>query len=117
MNHETINRVLQSAWRSQVLPRPSEYTLEAFKAVVAKVRSSTISSLSGEFATELGSLSSLISSNQSLTARLLEGIDLQMDTLQAASRRERARGAARASTCPCSWTWSSRTPPPDMSVP
>lgn len=87
MNHETINRVLQSAWRSQVLTRPSEYSLEAFKAVVAKVRSNTIGSLSGEFEAELVLLSSLISSNQSLTARLLEGIDLQMDTLQAASRR------------------------------
>ncbi|QHF00427.1 diguanylate cyclase (plasmid) [Pseudomonas cannabina pv. alisalensis] len=88
MNHETINRVLQSAWRSQVLTRPSEYTLEVFKAVFARVRSNTIDSLSGDFETELGLLSSLISSNQSLTARLLEGIDLQMDKLQAASRRE-----------------------------
>ena len=87
MNHVTINLVLQSAWRSQVLPRPSDYSLEAFKAVVFKARRNRHQIPEAEFVDELDTLTALVSSNQSLTPRLLEGINQQMDTLQVASRR------------------------------
>lgn len=87
MNHETINRVLQAAWRSQVLMRPSEYALETFKAVIAKVRSSRSEIPFEDFVAEMDMLSTLVSSNQSLTQNLLKGIDAQMEMLEAASRR------------------------------
>lgn len=87
MNHETINLVLQSFWRSQVQIRPSEYRLEAFKSVVAKARTNRNAILDGRFVAELDVLSDMVSRSETLTARLLEGIEQQMDTLQAASRR------------------------------
>jgi len=87
MNHETINLVLQSFWRSQVRARPSEYRFEAFKSVVYKVRPDRNANLDGDFIAELEALSAMVSSSQTLTARFLEGIEEQMDTLQVASRR------------------------------
>lgn len=87
MNHETINLVLQGAWRSQVLNRPSEFAFEGFKSVIAKVRAQGSDFLNGDFIAELDVLSALVSRNQSLTETLLKGIDVQMETLHAASRR------------------------------
>lgn len=87
MSHETINLMLQSTWRAQVLVRPSEFTLEMFKVVVAKARSDKPHIREAGFVAELDALAAMISNLHTLTAASLRGIAEQMDTLHSASRR------------------------------
>jgi len=87
MNHSTLNLALQSTWRLRVVPRPNHWTFNAFRSLLYQSRLEMSEIRDKDFVAALNDLYVTVRGTQSLSPIDLEGIDQQMDRLQAASRR------------------------------
>ena len=87
MNHSTINLVLQSTWKLQVLGKPNRMTLEVLKGVVRDALHHRGHVSDQDFVLCLEEVAHVVLRTESLTKKSLKGIDQTMDKLQMASRR------------------------------